>query len=69
MHTYIPGVSNMTERYASKSAVQMCLLQGQTLPLEAVTVIRKSFDARAKHRNFVYVVDVDAAAAKAAGAM
>ena len=38
------------------------------MPVEAVTVIRKSFDARAKHRDFAYVVDVDAAAARAAGA-
>lgn len=45
-----------------------CLLQTQTLPLEAVSVVRKSFDARAKQRNFVYVVDVDAAVAAAAGA-
>jgi len=36
--------------------------------LEAVNVIRKSFDARAKHRDFAYVVDVDAQAARAAGA-
>ena len=43
-------------------------MQGQPLPLNAVTVIRKSFDARIKHRDFVYVVDVDAAAAKVAGA-
>ena len=44
------------------------LLQGLPLPVEAVTVIRKSFDARAKHRDFAYVVDVDAEAARAAGA-
>lgn len=46
----------------------MHLLQGLPLPVEAVTVIRKSFDARAKHRDFAYVVDVDAEAARAAGA-
>ena len=31
-------------------------------------MVRKSFDARAKHRNFAYVVDVDAKSARAAGA-
>lgn len=43
-------------------------LQGLPLPLGAVSVVRKSFDARAKHRDFAYVVDVDAPAARAAGA-
>ena len=38
------------------------------MPLEAVTVIRKSFDARVKHRDFVHAVDVDAQAALLAGA-
>ncbi len=38
------------------------------MPLEAVSVIRKSFDARAKHRGFAYVVDIDPEAARAAGA-
>jgi len=46
----------------------VCLLQGLPLPLEAVSVIRKSFDARAKHRGFAYVVDIDPEAARAAGA-
>lgn len=43
-------------------------LQGLPLPLAAVSVVRKSFDARAKYRDFAYVVDVDAKAARAAGA-
>ena len=43
-------------------------LQGLPLPLGAVSVVRKSFDARVKHRDFAYVVDVDAQAARAAGA-
>ena len=46
----------------------VCLVQGLPLPLEAVSVIRKSFDARAKHRGFAYVVDIDPEAARAAGA-
>lgn len=44
------------------------VVQEQSLPIDAVTVVRKSFDARAKHRSFVYIVDVNAAAATAAGA-
>ena len=43
-------------------------MQDGALPLNAVTVVRKSFDARVKQRNFVYVVDVDATAAALAGA-
>lgn len=43
-------------------------LQSKNLPLDAVSVVRKSFDARVKQRNFVYVVDVDSKAATAAGA-
>ena len=50
------------------SECMLCLLQGLPLPLEAVSVIRKSFDARAKHRGFAYVVDIDPEAARAAGA-
>ena len=43
-------------------------MQGLPLPLAAVSVVRKSFDARAKYRDFAYVVDVDASSARAAGA-
>lgn len=43
-------------------------MQGLPLPLAAVSVVRKSFDARAKYRDFAYVVDVDAKSARAAGA-
>lgn len=43
-------------------------MQDTLLSIDAVTVVRKSFDARVKQRNFVYVVDVDAAAAARAGA-
>lgn len=50
------------------SLQSVLLLQTPHLPLEAVVVVRKSFDARPKQRNFVYVVDVDAKAATAAGA-
>jgi hypothetical protein len=38
------------------------------LPAEALTVVRKSFDARRRERRFTYVVDVSAAAAAKAGA-
>ncbi|KAL0049695.1 hypothetical protein WJX82_007857 [Trebouxia sp. C0006] len=64
-----PGKDTHETSVALCSAVALKLkCKGLPLPLEAVSVIRKSFDARAKHRGFAYVVDIDPEAARAAGA-
>ncbi|KAL0040454.1 hypothetical protein WJX77_007475 [Trebouxia sp. C0004] len=64
-----PGKDTHETSVALCSVVALKLnCKGLPLPLEAVSVIRKSFDARAKHRGFAYVVDIDPEAARAAGA-
>lgn len=47
---------------------KLSLKNGSLLPVKAVTLVRKSFDARKiNQKAWVYVVDVDGAAVKAAG--
>ncbi|KAL3154855.1 hypothetical protein ABBQ38_011397 [Trebouxia sp. C0009 RCD-2024] len=64
-----PGKDNHDSSLALCQAVAFKLkCKGLPLPLAAVSVVRKSFDARVKYRDFAYVVDVDAKSARAAGA-
>jgi uncharacterized FAD-dependent dehydrogenase len=59
---------DLHERLLQAVSKRLSLRKGAALPIEAVALVRKSFDARKPTRkSWVYVVDVDGASLKAAG--